>query len=129
MPAQLPPPLVVDTTRCTGEVQDQGAQVTRWAPAGAEPVLYLSPAVVLEEGRSIRGGVPVCWPWFGPGRAGGLEPAHGFVRTAGWERVAVEEDDGTVVVTHRITQQDATSPHWPHPYVLTLVARLGDTLE
>ncbi|WP_392544137.1 D-hexose-6-phosphate mutarotase [Oryzobacter telluris] len=129
MADSLPPPLAVETSRCTGEVHDQGAQVTRWAPAGAAPVLYVSTTARFEPGRSIRGGVPVCWPWFGPGRAGGLEPAHGFVRTAAWERVSAEEDDGTLVVTHHITDEQASSPHWPHRYSLELQARLGDTLE
>ena len=84
MDAALPPPHIVATSACTGEIHDQGAQVTRWAPAGAEPVLYVSTAVRLAEGRSIRAGVPVCWPWFGPGRVAGMEPAHGFARTAPW---------------------------------------------
>src|SRR5687767_6396517 len=126
MPESLPPPLVVQTHRCSGEVHDQGAQVVRWAPAGADPVLYVSTAAVFDRGRSIRGGVPVCWPWFGPGRAGVMEPAHGFVRTAAWDLVDRTDDDGVVVLIHRITNDTATSPHWPHPYSLDLVTRLGD---
>ena len=125
----LPPPLAVETAICTGEVHDQGGQVTRWAPAGAAPVLYVSTAARYEQGRPIRGGVPVCWPWFGPGRGGGLEPAHGFVRTAVWERVSAVEEEGVLVATHRITSEQATSPHWPHTYSLDLVSRLGETLE
>ncbi len=43
-----------------------GAHLMEWTPAGHEPVLYLSPDAVYQEGKAIRGGVPVCWPWFGP---------------------------------------------------------------
>jgi glucose-6-phosphate 1-epimerase len=125
----LPPPHDVAITTCTGEVHDQGAQVTRWAPTEAHPVLYVSSAVRLAEGSAMRGGVPVCWPWFGPGRGGDMEPAHGFVRTAPWQLVERVDTDDAVTFTHRITSHTATSPHWPHPYELQLSSSLGATLE
>ena len=93
MSEALPPPRTVDNDACTGEVYDQGAQVTRWAPVGSDPVLYVSTDLRLAAGRSIRAGVPVCWPWFGPGRVAGMEPMHGFVRTATWDLVEVTGDD------------------------------------
>ncbi len=98
---------------------DQGAQVLAWQPAGARPVLWVSPAARYEEGRSVRGGAPVCFPWFGVGRGEPHEPVHGFVRTAPWERVAGDETH----VEYRIT--DATTgaqPRWPHSYSATLRA-------
>ena len=58
MASSLPPPLAIKTDLCTGEVHDQGAQVTRWAPAGAAPVLYVSTAALFESGRSIRARTP-----------------------------------------------------------------------
>lgn len=127
--ADLPPPTLIDTPACTAEVQDQGAQVVRWTPTGAEPVLYVSTAARFETGRSIRGGVPICWPWFGPGRAGGMEPSHGFVRTAPWELVEQVEVGDEVVLTHRITDDAASSTLWPHSYRLELRSALGSTLE
>lgn len=125
----LPPPHIVDSPSCTAEVHDQGAQVVRWAPAGADPVLYVSTTARFEDGRPIRGGVPVCWPWFGPGRDGGMEPAHGFVRVAAWELVDRADDGDDVVLTHRLTKATASSRLWPHPYVLELRSRLGTALE
>ena len=129
MTAALPPPHTVDSSSGTGEVHDQGAQVTRWAPTGADPVLYVSTAVKLEAGVAIRGGIPVCWPWFGPGRAPGMTPAHGFVRTASWGFVERVDADDAVTFTHRITSETATSPHWPHAYALELRSRFGRRLE
>lgn len=126
----LPPPHVVDTSQCTAEMYDQGAQVTAWAPRGAEPVLYLSTTVRLQPGSAIRGGIPVAWPWFGPGRTPGLEPAHGFLRTAVWRLDSrTDHDDGTVELVHRITSDDVGSPHWPQPYAVELRSRFGSTLE
>lgn len=129
MTAALPPPHTVETSTCTGEVHDQGAQVTRWSPTGAGPVLYVSTALRLAPGASIRAGVPVCWPWFGPGRAAGMEPAHGFVRTAPWHLVEESHGDDEAVFVHRITSDDATSPHWPHRYAVELRSCLGRHLE
>lgn len=125
----MPPPRSVANSACTGEVYDQGAQVTRWAPIGNEPVLYVSTALALAPGRSIRAGVPVCWPWFGPGRGGGMEPMHGFVRTADWDLVDRTDGEDATTLTHRITSDRASSPHWPYPYAAELTARLARTLE
>lgn len=125
----LPLPHLVDTPTCSGEMNDYGAQVTRWAPAGAEPVLYVSTAVRFEPGYAIRGGIPVCWPWFGPGRHEGMEPSHGFVRTTAWELVDRVDEPDAVTFVHRITSAMATSAHFPHPYAVELRSRFGVTLE
>ena len=128
MTPALPPPRTVENSACTGEVFDQGAQVTRWAPVGADPVLYVSSALRLEAGRAIRAGVPVCWPWFGPGREPGMEPAHGFARTSTWDLVEVTDCDDETTVVHRLTSDEATSPHWPNPYCAEVRIRFGRAL-
>jgi D-hexose-6-phosphate mutarotase len=129
MTETLPPPRTVDNDACTGEVYDQGAQVTGWAPAGAAPVLYVSTGLRLAPGRSIRAGVPVCWPWFGPGRVAGMEPLHGFARTTTWHLVEVTGDDDETTVVYRLTSDEASSPHWPHVFTAELRARFGRALE
>jgi D-hexose-6-phosphate mutarotase len=70
----------------TAIVALQGAQVLSWTPARDAPdVLWLSPLAKLGTGKAIRGGIPVCWPWFGayPDAKSG-HGAHGFVRAADW---------------------------------------------
>jgi D-hexose-6-phosphate mutarotase len=129
MTAALPPPHTVEIATCTGEIHDQGAQVTRWAPVGVEPVLYVSSAVRYTVGSSIRAGIPVCWPWFGPGPGGGTEPQHGFVRAAPWELVQRVDADDEATFLHRVTSGTATSRAWPHAYALELRSRFGRTLE
>ena len=125
----LTAPRTVDNAACTGEVYDQGAQVTRWAPTGADPVLYVSTALRLAPGRSIRAGVPVCWPWFGPGRTAGMEPMHGFARTSTWRLTGRTDGSDETTLVHRLTSDDATSTHWPYRYTAELRTRLGRTLE
>jgi len=62
----------------------QGAQVLSYVPAGGREVLWLSPVGRLGTGKALRGGIPVCWPWFGPHPTGPGLPAHGLVRAASW---------------------------------------------
>ncbi len=121
----LPPPRTYATTEMTAEVCDQGAQVLRWAPAGAGPVLWLSPLARFEPGRPIRGGVPICFPWFGPGRSGDLSPAHGFARTTSWRLVAEQAGDAVVVLVYELTEADATAPAFPHRYHAAYRVALG----
>lgn len=103
------PRLRVQTASCTGELYLMGAHVTEWTPAEAEPVLWVSAHSKWAEGEPIRGGIPVCGPWFGPGRAGGLTPAHGWFRILPWELAEVVDADG--VVTVRLTLDGADAPH------------------
>ena len=62
-----------------------GAHVTHWQPAGQEPVIFLSEKSDFASGKAIRGGVPICFPWFGPRSDGQAGPSHGFARIQEWE--------------------------------------------
>jgi D-hexose-6-phosphate mutarotase len=82
------PVAVLEAAGAVAVVSLQGAQVLSWrSPLSTEDVLWLSPAAQLGTGKAVRGGVPVCWPWFGPHPSDAKKPAHGFVRAAPW-RVA-----------------------------------------
>jgi glucose-6-phosphate 1-epimerase len=76
---------VVATPVASGEIYLHGAHVTSWQPAGHEPVLWMSRSSLFQPGKPIRGGVPICFPWFGPHASDPSAPAHGFARTALWE--------------------------------------------
>jgi glucose-6-phosphate 1-epimerase len=116
-----------------GEIYLHGAQVTAWAPAGQAPVIWMSRRSLFEPGRAIRGGVPICFPWFGPGRNGEMSPAHGFARVADWTLHGAREDGDAVVVTLRLTDGDVVglpgAELWPYPfealYTVTVGAELG----
>lgn len=82
---------VVSRGGMAGELFLQGAQVTAWQPAGAGPVIFLSPRANLAPGKAIRGGVPVIFPWFGPHPTDPKAPQHGFVRAAPWRLDRAEE--------------------------------------
>lgn len=64
-----------------------GGQVLSWTPAGSLPAFYLSPLARLDSGKPVRGGIPVCWPWFADHPLDRSAPAHGYVRTRLWTPV------------------------------------------
>ena len=73
-----------------GELYLQGAQLTAWQLPNERPVLFTSPRSAFAPGRAIRSGIPINFPWFGPGRYGSAAPQHGFARTAMWHLDGVE---------------------------------------
>ncbi len=92
------PVFEIDHATCTARVSLHGAQVMSWKPADEEEILYLSPDAVFREGKAIRGGIPVCWPWFNAHPTNPEMPSHGIARTRFWELVeAGESGDGVVL--------------------------------
>lgn len=113
------PVVRVSCAKGTATVHLDGANVTSWIPAGHDPVLWLSPTSAFAAGRPIRGGIPLCLPWFASGPAGDREPAHGTARLSRWELRAAVDDDGTVTLHLALTQ-----PGWD----ATLAVTVGDGL-
>ena len=111
--------LVVATPLAEAHVCLHGGHVTHFQPRGQSPVLFLSARSFFETGRPIRGGVPVCFPWFGP-RAGQPDaPAHGFARIMPWEIESLSVDgEHIVLAVLRLAANDETRTHWPHDFVL-----------
>ena len=105
-------------------VYDHGAHVWAWQPEGQRPVLWLSSATALADGKAIRGGIPICFPWFGPGFSGDKTPPHGFVRTTAWVRDSVEQSDHGLEVSYLIDQSvTGDQPLFPGAYSARLTAR------
>jgi D-hexose-6-phosphate mutarotase len=124
------PRLAVATPLATAEVYLHGAHVTQFAPAGERPVLFVSGQSHFADGKAIRGGVPVIFPWFGPNAADPALPAHGFVRTRRWELAAVgQEADGTVAIRLTAGPNGRTRELWPREFELAYVVRVGRSLS
>jgi glucose-6-phosphate 1-epimerase len=105
----------------------QGAHIMTFQPTVSEqPVLWLSPAAKLAPGKSIRGGVPICWPWFGAHPTDSTFPAHGFARTALWQISAtLALADGSTSITFELPQSAMPAVQWPHACRLQLVVTVG----
>ena len=114
------PVVTVNHPACRAQVALHGAHVMSWCPTGHEEVLYLSPEAVYREGKAIRGGIPVCWPWFNAHPSDPDLPSHGLVRNQFWKLESTDADDEGVVAKLR-----RTTVHW------TVVAtiQMGSSLE
>jgi glucose-6-phosphate 1-epimerase len=76
--------VAIDMPLVSAEIAVQGAQILSWTPQGTRDVLWCAPLPPANSGKAIRGGVPICWPWFGPHATDATQPQHGLVRTADW---------------------------------------------
>lgn len=63
----------------------QGAHILSWKPHHNDEVIWLSEDATFALGKSVRGGIPICWPWFGAHTNNSSFPAHGFARTVMWQ--------------------------------------------
>ncbi|WP_448944674.1 D-hexose-6-phosphate mutarotase [Klebsiella michiganensis] len=120
--------IVVDHPQVKASVALQGAHLLSWKPAGEEEVLWLSGNTPFKNGVALRGGVPICWPWFGPSAQQGL-PSHGFARNLPWALKGHDEDDNGVVLTFALKSSNATRQYWPHEFTLLARFKLGKTCE
>lgn len=113
----------VETPFSTAAISVFGGQLLSFVPKGGRDVMWLSPAAK-QPPTPIRGGSPVCWPYFARQGQGNDVPSHGFVRTVPWElRDAQREADGTVVLTLAPPALEGLSLR------LTMKLRIGRTLE
>ena len=120
--------IVVDHPRVKASVALNGAHLLSWKPEGETEGLWLSDITSFKKGAAIRGGVPICWPWFGPAAKQGL-PAHGFARNQQWTLKAHNEDDNGAVLTFELHSNDETRKLWPHDFTLYARFKLGKTCE
>jgi glucose-6-phosphate 1-epimerase len=111
-----------------GEMYVHGAHVTSWRPAGSEEVLFLSSKSRWEDGQAIRGGIPVCFPWFRGKADDPHAPAHGFVRTRSWQLGSIVETRAGVTVSMFIESDEQMRQWWPAEFRLEHRATFGSEL-
>jgi len=120
--------VVVNTQEAAGEIYLHGAHITSWQPPGAEEVLFLSAKSRWEDGRAIRGGVPISFPWFARKVDDPKAPAHGFVRTIAWSLESISHAANSVTVTMSTESNDNTKKWWPADFHLVHRATFGSEL-
>ncbi|MDH5657176.1 MAG: D-hexose-6-phosphate mutarotase [Spirochaetia bacterium] len=120
----------VNNPSCTARISMQGAHLMFWKPSDQEkPVIWLSEDAKIAPGKSIRGGIPVCWPWFGPHENNDSFPAHGFARTVPWELLTADEENSVTRLKFRLIDDESFKNQWPHTVILDLTISLGNTLQ
>lgn len=119
----------VTNKAATAEISLYGGHVLSYKPAKKEEVLFLSKKSAFEVGKPIRGGIPVCFPWFGPNAADPTNPPHGFARISQWSLVSIEEKPKATTVIIELVSSKETLTKWPYEFKLTLEITVGATLD
>lgn len=118
----------VTTPAAQAEIYLHGAQLTSWVPAGFEEVIFLSGQSKYAEGQAIRGGIPVCFPWFRNKVDDPKAPSHGFVRTREWQLDSIDRVGDSVMVTLSTSSDPGTLAWWPHDFRLVHRLTIGSQL-
>jgi glucose-6-phosphate 1-epimerase len=108
--------LTLSTPDAEGEIYLHGAHVTGFCPRGQQEVLFLSRDSLFQADKPIRGGVPICWPWFGPKADSKDAPMHGFARLLQWNLDSVERVDDAARVVCSLKASEATRRYWPYDF-------------
>lgn len=99
----------------------QGAQLIHFQPKGREPLLWSAALSTFEKGKAFRGGIPLCWPWFGKTNV----PSHGFARILEWEMIKKVESEEGIQLVFELRDSQITRAIWPHAFIVQLVMNLG----
>ncbi len=121
----------IENDLATATICLQGAQLTHWQPRSqSEPVIFLSARAQYTQGKPIRGGIPICWPWFGPHATDKSLPQHGFARNLLWEaRAPVRLENGATQLSLLLFDNAKTRELWPHRFSLEYRLTVGDVLD
>jgi glucose-6-phosphate 1-epimerase len=120
----------IHNAHAVANVSLRGGQALAFQPHGQAPVLWATSHSSYQAGRPIRGGIPICWPWFGPHPTDPSMPAHGFVRTANWNVLSVAAlTDGATQIRLRIRDSDLAERRWPYAFDLRCVVTVGAELR
>lgn len=107
----------------------QGAQVLSWRKADdRQDVLWLSPAAALGTGKAVRGGIPICWPWFGQHPSDVTKPAHGIVRACPWRVTGSAASAKYARLVLAFETGGVAAAAWPHRAKVEVEITAGETL-
>ena len=107
-----------------------GAHIMSFRPRNSEDILWMSPKSNFQVGEPIRGGIPVCFPWFGPHKSDLAKPQHGFGRLMCWDLVeTASKPCGETLVRLQLSSSKETKAYWPHDFCAELTVVIGQTLD
>lgn len=118
----------LQSDHATAKVSLYGAHVLNFVPKGQDDVLFISSKAVFRNDKAIRGGIPVCWPWFGPHPVDTSLPSHGFARISNWEVIDTSASDETVSIELGLSANAQTMQLWPYRFEASLHVKVGRQL-
>jgi len=110
------------------ELYLQGAHITRYQPAAGIEVLWMSDSALYQPGKALRGGIPLCWPWFGAHADTPDLPQHGYARTSQFQISSTNADHQATSITLTLDAAQAPWPDWQNRVALEFEIRLSNTL-
>ena len=121
----------INNAKAHATVSTYSGQVLSYRPKDQQyDLLFVSDKAYYEDGKAIKGGIPVCWPWFGADPENQGRPAHGFVRNRQWQVTGSESlADGSTKIVMSITDNDTTRALWPYSFRLDIEITVGDSLK
>ena len=121
----------INNAKAHATISTYSGQVLSYRPKSQkDDLLFVSEKAYYEDGKAIKGGIPVCWPWFGADPDDLGRPAHGFVRNRQWEVTGSESlANGATKVVLAMVDSDQTREIWPHPFKLSIEITVGDSLK
>ena len=123
------PLLVIENALGSAVLAFQGAHLISFIPADGTDVLWLSSKSVFKPGKAVRGGIPLCMPWFGAHPDGSL-PSHGFARSMNWSLHSARNlADGRTEVVMRLQDSEQTRALWPYAFNFEFTVQVGKTLD
>jgi len=108
-----------------------GAHLIHFQKKQDAALLYLSKNTEFSPDKAIRGGVPICWPWFGNTEESTKYnlPAHGFARINKWQVVNISESEHAVDIEFSFSSCASTQAIWDNQFKLTLKAHLSNQVD
>lgn len=124
------PIITVTTHTAKATISLLGGQVLSYHPTSTKhDLLFLSHNAYFEQGKAIKGGIPICWPWFAAHPEDDTLPFHGFVRNQLWQVESTEQrENGDVIITLIFKDSEQTRKLWPYAFELKQVINIGDKL-
>ena len=124
--------IVVEITHpyAKASVSLYGAHVISFQPKGQQDVLWMSDLSTFEKGKPIRGGIPVCFPWFGAHDSDAQKSIHGFARLHLWDVVSTSIlPSGEIRLRMVLRDSPETKLLWPFSFKNLMTITVGKSLE
>ena len=125
------PTIKIDNEHASAVISIYGAQVLSYKPKNQNnDLLFVSENAYFENGKAIKGGIPICWPWFGQDQEKVGTQMHGFVRNMLWQLDETSTTaNGKTNVVLSLSETKETMKLWPHTFKLILKIQIGKTLK
>lgn len=120
----------ISAEQADARVSLHGAHVLSFVPKGGRDILWLSGKSWYEPGKPVRGGIPVCWPWFGAAEWDTELPSHGFARISEWSVVETGKmANGGAYMTLQLTDSECTRKLWDYSFKTQLKVEVSAELK